>query len=215
MTGTQLQDPFCSGCHIKECQQDDHVWSGIRVIFIEARGESDMGVTSTREALVAAKEHLEQLEKLKSSIAVLVMGANQCGNMAVHLVKKTFTKSFLDVRICIADSSIERLMAAQQNCDDIICWLDDEHEEILVEKMKNTCKGRPDIVIDLIGTTRTLQRAFKILKKGGVLLIGNGQMPEVISNIRGIMADEKNILGCTENKQETVHPLMTPSLFHM
>ncbi|KAK3583262.1 hypothetical protein CHS0354_011149 [Potamilus streckersoni] len=201
MTATQPHDPFCSGCHSKECQQDGHVWTGIRIISIESREESDKLVTSTCEALVAAKEHLEQQEKLKSSMAVLVMGANQCGNMAVHLVKRTFTKCFLDVRICIADSSIEGLIAAQQNCDDIICWLDDEHEESLVEKMTITCRGRLDIVIDFIGTTRTIQRAFKILKEGGVLLIGNGQVPEVITNMHAIMADQKNNLGCTENKQ--------------
>ncbi|KAK3586364.1 hypothetical protein CHS0354_022516 [Potamilus streckersoni] len=169
------------------------------VVAMNTREVSEKYVAVAFDALLAAKRHIEKHER-KSSTTVLIVGANQSGRIAAEHAPMVLANPAGKVNVFIADSSIERLMAIEEVCNDVICWSADEHEQSLVEKTRSTCAGGVDLILDFIGTSRTTQRAMKILNKGGALLIGPDSLPNVSISLCTLIAQQQSIIGVPDNK---------------
>ncbi|KAK3586365.1 hypothetical protein CHS0354_022517 [Potamilus streckersoni] len=170
---------------------------GNPVVAIEAPVSAENHDALTSNILMAAKQHLEKLEE--SEVIVLIIGTSQSERIVVEIASKIPAYFKDQVNIFIADSSIERLMAAQKVCTDVIHWPADEDEPSLVEKTKSTCKGGADLILDFVGTPRTIKRAIKLLNKGGSLVIGTDTITKSSTSLHTLIAQESTN-GIPENK---------------
>lgn len=55
------------------------------------------------------------------------------------------------------------MIAKEHGCFDVIHWNDSLHEEYLIERTQNVCRGGVDIIIDFSSSPRTINRAMKVL----------------------------------------------------
>ncbi|KAL3843289.1 hypothetical protein ACJMK2_021230 [Sinanodonta woodiana] len=171
------------------------------VVTIETCEDAEKSVDLAYNALTAAKRHIEGQEDKKASTTVLIIGANKLGRVSAEHAPNMLAYPMGQINVFIADSSIERLMAAEAICCDVICWSVDEHEQSLVEKTKSACKGGADLIMDFIGTPRTIQRAMKILNKGGALLVGPVALANITINPSTLIAQQQSIIGVPDNKK--------------
>ncbi|KAK3586362.1 hypothetical protein CHS0354_022514 [Potamilus streckersoni] len=220
MTVTDFEnklDNFYLGGNTKENKVEVLPPSRNPVVTMDTCEESEKHVILVYSALLAAKRYIEKNER-KSNVTMLIVGANQSGIIAAEYAPKMLAYLTGQVNVFIADSSIERLMAAEEVCSDVICWSADEHEQSLVEKTKSACKGGADLILDFIGTPRTIQRAMKILNKGGAFLIGPDALSKVSINLCSLIAQQQSIIGVVETSEAVslydslLHHLVTSSM---
>jgi len=126
-------------------------------------------------AVQAAKPHVDRIRQSKSVVNVMIVGGGPNALWAVKLAKKVLGPRGNGVRTFVADSCIERLLAAQEHgCHDIVYWNEEDHEEYIIERTQDSVRGGVDVVIDFIGSRRTLQRDLKVLNNEGLVLVGGG-----------------------------------------
>lgn len=103
---------------------------------------------------------------LSACVNVLVVGAGGLGLWAVKLARYLVGPNNNSVRIFVADNSIDKLLTAQDHgCYDIIHWNEEDHEQYIVERTLDACRGGVDVVIDFVSTPRTMHRALKVLNR--------------------------------------------------
>ncbi|KAL3843302.1 hypothetical protein ACJMK2_021241 [Sinanodonta woodiana] len=173
------------------------------VVTMNINEDTEKHVDVAFDFLMAAKRHIQKHER-KSNTTVLIVGANQTGSIAAEHAPMVLSHSAGQVNVYIADSSIERLMATEEVCNDVIYWSADEHEQSLVEKTRSTCEGGVDLILDFVGNARTIQRALKVLNKGGALLVGPDALPSVSISLCTLIEQQQSIIGVHDNKKTNV-----------
>lgn len=151
---------------------------------------------SAYAAVSAAKPHVEKLRKLKSSVNILVVGGGALGLWTLKLAKHLMKNEGNSLRVFVADSSIDRLITAQDHgCCDIIHWNEEDHEQYIVERTLDSCRGGVDIIIDYVGSHRTMQRSMKILNREGLILVGGNCTMETQIPLNALAAKQQSIVG--------------------
>lgn len=104
-------------------------------------------------------------------VNVLVVGAGGLGLWAVRLAQN-FIGANTSIRLFVADNSIDKLLTAQDHgCYDIIHWNEEDHEQYIVERTLDACRGGVDVVIDFVSSRRTMNRSLKVLNRVGTVVI--------------------------------------------
>lgn len=151
---------------------------------------------SAYAAILAAKPHVEKLQKIKSKVNVLVVGGGALSLWSIKLSQYLLGKDCNNVKVMVADNSIERLMEAQDHgCSDIIYWNEEDHEEYIVERTMDSCRGGVDVVIDFVGSHRTMQRSLKVLNREGLILVGGNSTTETCIPLNSLAAKQQSIMG--------------------
>jgi len=151
---------------------------------------------SAYSAVMAAKPHVEKLQKIKSNVNVLVVGGGALSLWSIKLAQHLLGRDCSNVRVLVADNSIERLMTAQNHgCSDIVYWNEEDHEQYIVERTMDACRGGVDIIIDYVGSHRTMQRSLKVLNREGLILIGGNATTVTCIPLNSLAAKEQSIMG--------------------
>ena len=104
-------------------------------------------------------------------VNVLVVGGGALGLWTLKLSQYLMGRDCSNVRVMVADNNIERLMVAQDHgCSDIIFWNEEDHEQYIVERTLDACRGGVDVIIDFVGSHRTMQRSLKVLNRVSISL---------------------------------------------
>jgi propanol-preferring alcohol dehydrogenase len=156
------------------------------------------GALAAYAAVLRVKPFVE--ERLHSSPAgivnVLIVGAGGLALWTLRLCAYHIAATGNRVRIVVADSSVEKLMIAKAHgCYDVVHWDDSQYEDYLVMRTKNVCKGGIDVAIDFVSTSRTVSRAMKILKEGGLLVVGGNSKYEVPIPLYTLARNSQSIVG--------------------
>uniref|UniRef100_A0A0B6ZW18 Enoyl reductase (ER) domain-containing protein n=1 Tax=Arion vulgaris TaxID=1028688 RepID=A0A0B6ZW18_9EUPU len=154
------------------------------------------GALTAYAAVNCAKPHVEKLRKVKSCVNVLIVGAGGLGLWTVKLAKYFLGRDCNNVRVFVADNSIDKLLTAQDHgCYDIIHWNEEDHEQYIHERTLDSCKSGVDIIIDYIGSHRSMQRALKVLNREGVILVGGNSTSETNISLTALAAKQQSIVG--------------------
>jgi len=140
-------------------------------------------------------------------VNLLVVGAGALGLWAITLAKHLYMNR--NLHIACADVNIEKLMVAkEQGCFDVIHWNDSLHEEYLIERTKNVCKGGVDIIIDFSSSPRTINRSMKVLGQNGVLVVGGNSKYEVSFCLHTLAQRQQCILGVSKGTRDQLVELV-------
>ncbi|KAK3575814.1 hypothetical protein CHS0354_024286 [Potamilus streckersoni] len=124
------------------------------------------GALQAYSAVLKAKAHVEKLLEVKPCVNVLIVGAGGLGLWSIRLAQSLMGRSNSTVRLFVADNSIDKLLTAQEHdCFDIIHWCEEEHEQSIIERTLEACRGGVDIVIDFVSSPRTMQRSLMVLNR--------------------------------------------------
>lgn len=83
----------------------------------------------------------------------------------------------------------------EHGCYDIIHWNEEDHEQYIVERTMDACRGGVDVVIDFVSSPRTVHRTLKVLNREGLILVGGSAMSEVSINLNVLAAKQQSIVG--------------------
>lgn len=154
------------------------------------------GALTAYAAVNCAKPHVEKLRKVKSCVNVLIVGAGGLGLWTIKLTKYFLGCDCNNVRVFVADNSIDKLLTSQDHgCYDIIHWNEEDHEQYIHERTLDSCRGGVDIIIDFIGSHRSMQRALKVLNREGVILVGGNSTSETNISLTALAAKQQSIVG--------------------
>ena len=111
------------------------------------------------------------LPLFSANVNILVVGGGVLGLWTLTLSQYLKGRDCSNVQVFVADNSIERLITAEEHgCSDIIYWNEEDHEQYLVERTLDACRGGVDVIIDYVGSNRSMQRSLKVLNRvSGVL----------------------------------------------
>jgi len=147
-------------------------------------------------AVNSAKPHVDKLRKVKSNVNVLVVGGGALGLWTLKLSQYLMGRDCSNVRVMVADNNIERLMVAQDHgCSDIIYWNEEDHEQYIVERTLDSCRGGVDVIIDFVGSHSTMQRSLKVLNREGLILVGGNSTTETCIPLNALAAKQQSIMG--------------------
>ncbi|XP_076471918.1 alcohol dehydrogenase-like isoform X2 [Babylonia areolata] len=176
------------------------------------------GALTAYAALTTAKPHVEKLQQVKSCVNVLVVGAGGLGLWTIRLAQLVMDSLSSGVRLYVADSSIDKLLTAQDHgCHDIIHWNEEDHEEYIVERTLDTCRGGVDIIIDFVSSPRTMQRSLKVLNRSlslylttqeGMVQVGGSSMTEVNISLNALAAKQQSIVGIPKGNMNQLRDLI-------
>lgn len=97
---------------------------------------------------------------------VLIVGAGSLGLWTLRLANYLIGGNNSDIRLFVADNSIDKLITAQDHdCHDIIHWCEEDHEQYIIERTLDACRGGVDIVVDFISSPRTMMRSLRVLNR--------------------------------------------------
>ncbi|XP_061177938.1 alcohol dehydrogenase-like isoform X1 [Saccostrea echinata] len=152
---------------------------------------------SAYSAVMKAKPHIEKLQEVKSGINVLIVGAGGLGLWAVQLANYMLSQfSQTNIKLFVSDNSIDKLLTAlDHGCYDVIHWNEEDHEQFIIERTLEACKGGVDVVIDFVSSPRTVHRTLKVLNREGLILVGGNTMSEVSINLNVLAAKQQSIVG--------------------
>jgi len=151
---------------------------------------------SAYAAVMAAKPHVEKLQKIKSKVNVLVVGGGALSLWSIKLAQHLLGRDCSNVRVYVADNSIDRLMTAQDHgCSDIIYWNEEDHEQYIVERTMDSCRGGADVIIDFVGSHRTMQRSLKCLNREGLILVGGNSTKEICFPLNTLANKQQTVMG--------------------
>ncbi|XP_021368351.1 cinnamyl alcohol dehydrogenase 8-like isoform X2 [Mizuhopecten yessoensis] len=168
------------------------------------------GALSAYSALLKAKPHVEKLQEVKSCVNVLVVGAGGLGLWAVKLAQFLVGPHSNNIRLFVADNSIDKLLTAQDHgCYDIIHWNEEDHEQYIIERTLDACRGGVDVIVDFVSSPRTMQRSLKILNREGLILVGGNTMSEVSINLNSLAAKQQSIVGIPKGSFAQLRDLVT------
>uniref|UniRef100_A0A0B6ZCK1 Enoyl reductase (ER) domain-containing protein n=1 Tax=Arion vulgaris TaxID=1028688 RepID=A0A0B6ZCK1_9EUPU len=154
------------------------------------------GALTAYAAVSCARHHIEKLLKVKSCINVLIVGAGGLGLWTIKLAKYLLDNDCSSVRIFLADNSIDKLLTAQDHgCYDIIHWNEEDHEQYIHERTLDSCRGGVDVIIDYVGSHRSMQRSLKVLNREGVILVGGNSTSETNISLNALAAKQQSIVG--------------------
>lgn len=164
---------------------------------------------SAYAAVSSAKPHVEKLRQVKSCVNVMVVGAGGLGLWTLKLAHYLMGRDCNNVRVFVADNSIDRLLTAQDHgCSDIIFWNEEEHEQYLVERTLDSCRGGVDVIIDYVGSHRTMQRSLKVLNREGLILIGGNSTKETNISLTSLAAKQQSIVGIPKGNMNQLMDLL-------
>lgn len=147
-------------------------------------------------AVTCAKPHIEKLRRVKSCVNVLVVGAGPLGLWTIKLAKYLMGNECSNVRVFMADNSIDKLLTAQDHgYFDIIHWNEEDHEQYIIERTLDCCRGGVDVIIDYVGSNRSMQRALKVLNREGLILVGGNSTSETSISLNALAAKQQSIVG--------------------
>ena len=99
-------------------------------------------------------------------VNVLVVGGGGLGLWTIRLAQHLLGSLSSSVRLFVADNSIDKLLSAQDHgCYDIIHWNEEDHEQYIVERTLDACRGGVDIIVDYVSSPRTMKRSLKVLNR--------------------------------------------------
>ncbi|XP_076116415.1 quinone oxidoreductase-like protein 2 isoform X1 [Mytilus galloprovincialis] len=160
-------------------------------------------------ALIKAKSHVEKLREVKSCVNVMIIGAGGLGLWAVRIAQALVGPTDNGVRVYVADHSIDRLLAAQDHgCYDIIHWNEEDHEQYIVERTLDACRGGVDVIVDFVSSPRTVQRDLKVLNREGLILVGGNTLSEVSINLNVLAAKQQSIAGIPQGTFEQLQQII-------
>jgi len=164
---------------------------------------------SAYAAVLAAKPHVEKLQQVKSCVNVLVVGAGGLGLWTIRLAQLLMGSLCNSVRLFVADSSIDKLLTAHDHgCFDIVHWNEEDHEQYIVERTLDSCRGGVDVIIDYISSPRTMQRSFKVLNREGLILVGGSSSTEVSISLNALAAKQQSIVGIPKGNMNQLRDLV-------
>ncbi|KAL5007450.1 hypothetical protein ScPMuIL_016256 [Solemya velum] len=167
------------------------------------------GALLSYSALLKAKPHVEKLQDVKSCVNVLVVGAGGLGLWAVRLAQD-FIGQNTNIRLFVADNSIDKLLTAQDHgCYDIIHWNEEDHEQYIIERTLDACRGGVDVVIDFVSSPRTMSRSLKVLNREGLILVGGNSLSDVSINLNALAAKQQSIVGIPKGTISQLQELVT------
>ncbi|BFZ15706.1 hypothetical protein BsWGS_18745 [Bradybaena similaris] len=147
-------------------------------------------------AASCARNHVERLQKVKSCVNVLIVGAGGLGLWTIKLAKYLLGDDCSSVRIFVADNSIDKLLLAQDHgCYDIIHWNEEDHEQYIHERTLDACRGGVDVIIDYVGSHRSMQRSLTVLNREGVILVGGNSTSDTNISLNALAAKQQSIVG--------------------
>lgn len=161
-------------------------------------------------AVLKAKPHIEKLAETKPIINVLLVGAGGLGLWTLRLAEYLIGEQNNNtVKIYAADSSIDRLLTAQEHgCYDCIHWNEEDHEEYIVERTLETCRGGVDVVIDFISSRRTMNRSLQVLNREGLIVVGGNSVKEISINLNVLSAKQQSITSIPKGSPEQLAELV-------
>nr|KAG5694629.1 hypothetical protein BaRGS_014724 [Batillaria attramentaria] len=167
------------------------------------------GALTAYAAVLAAKPHVEKLTQVKSCVNVLVVGAGGLGLWTIRLAQLLLGSVCNSVRLFTADNSIDKLLTAQDHgCYDIVHWNEEDHEQYIVERTLDACRGGVDIIIDYVSSKRTMQRSLKVLNREGLILVGGNSMTEVSISLNALAAKQQSIVGIPKGNMNQLQELV-------
>lgn len=105
-------------------------------------------------------------------VNVLIVGAGSLGLWTLRLANYLIGQTNTNIRLFVADNSIDKLITAQDHeCHDIIHWCEEDHEQYIIERTLDACRGGVDIVVDFISSPRTMMRSLKVLNRVSIAFI--------------------------------------------
>lgn len=151
---------------------------------------------SAYNAVLKAQPHVEKLQQVKSCVNVLIVGAGSLGLWTLRLANYLIGQENSNIRLFVADNSIDKLITAQEHdCHDIIHWCEEDHEQYIIERTLDACTGGVDVVVDFVSSPRTMMRSLKCLNREGLILVGGNAMAEVSINLNTLAAKQQSIVG--------------------
>ncbi|KAL8584800.1 hypothetical protein ACOMHN_037505 [Nucella lapillus] len=176
------------------------------------------GALTAYSALLAAKPHVEKLQQVKPCVNILVVGGGGLGLWTIRLANLVLTSMNSSVRLYVADSSIDKLLTAQDHgCHDIVHWNEEDHEEYIVERTLDSCRGGVDVIIDFISSPRTMQRSLKVLNRSlslylttqeGMILVSGSSMTDVNISLNALAAKQQSIVGIPKGNMNQLRDLI-------
>jgi len=162
-------------------------------------------------AVQRVKPYIEEriLANEKAIINILIVGAGGLGLWTLRLAEYYIGSSQATVHLTVADTNIEQLdVAKEHGCYDVIHWDDALHEEYIIMRIKNVCKGGVDAVIDFVSSARTVNRSIKVLKEGGVMVVGGNSKFEVPICLNSLARKHQSILGSHRGTRDQLQELV-------
>ncbi|CAG5133460.1 unnamed protein product [Candidula unifasciata] len=154
------------------------------------------GALTAFAAASCARNHVERLQKVKSCVNVLIVGAGGLGLWTIRLAKYLLGDDCSSVRIFVADNSIDKLLLAQEHgCYDIIHWNEEDHEQYIHERTLDACRGGVDVIIDYVGSHRSMQRSLTVLNREGVIIVGGNSTADTNISLNALAAKQQSIVG--------------------
>lgn len=149
----------------------------------------------------------DRLEQTTNDIVnVLIVGAGGLGLWTLRVAEYFLGENQSRVRLTVADNNVDKLeLAKEHGCYDVIHWCDSLHEEYIDMRTKNVCKGGIDAVIDFASSSRTVLRSLKVLKEGGVIIVGGNSKCDVPLCLYDLAIRNQSVLGvhCGTRQQLT------------
>merc|ERR1712226_1674963 len=97
---------------------------------------------SAYNAVLKALPHVTKLQQVKPCVNVLIVGAGSLGLWTQRLAHYLIGASSTNIKIYVADNSIDKLITAQEHdCHDIIHWCEEDHEQYIIERTLDACRG--------------------------------------------------------------------------
>jgi len=151
---------------------------------------------SAYNAVLKAIPHVQKLQQVKSCVNILIVGAGSLGLWTLRLAQYLVGENNSNIKLFVADNSIDKLITAQDHdCHDIIHWCEEDHEQYIIERTLDACRGGVDVVVDFISSPRTMMRSMKVLNREGLILVGGNAMTEVPINLNALAAKQQSIVG--------------------
>lgn len=164
---------------------------------------------SAYNAVLKAQPHVEKLQKVKSCVNVLIVGAGSLGLWTLRLANYLIGSENSNIRLFVADNSIDKLITAQDHdCHDIIHWCEEDHEQYIIERTLDACRGGVDVVVDFVSSPRTMMRSLKCLNREGLILVGGNAIAEVSINLNTLAAKQQSIVGIPKGTVEQLRTLV-------
>lgn len=154
---------------------------------------------------------LVQLKMLNNPdiTTVLIVGAGGLGLWTLKLAQQFISGDCKRIHVVVADTNIEKLMVAKdQGCFDVIHWNDSIHEEYILERTKDVCAGGVDLCIDFVSSPRTINRAMKVLKEEGILMVGGHSKYEISFGLDALAERNQSIMGVNRGSREQLQELV-------
>jgi len=153
----------------------------------------------------------DRIESREDKINILVVGAGGLGLWIVRLAKYILCSLCADtskVKIVVADPNIDKLMIAKDHgCADVIHWNDAIHEEYILDRTLNACYGGVDIIIDYVSSPRTTNRALKVLKDEGILVVGGNSQYDIQFSLATLAEHQQVVMGVSRGSRQQLAEL--------